>query len=180
VNENLNNVSNKQPPNISVEFGAMSHPGLVRTKSEDHYIVCRMSRSLTTLLANLSMDSNPSGESVYGMVIADGLGGLIAGDIASSEAIKALFKLVQETPDWIMRLNDDMAYVVLHRIKDRFRKVREKLIEKVKDRPSLSGMATTLTIAASHGTDLFIGHLGDSRAYLLSQNHLYLVLDRCS
>jgi len=161
---------------IQVEFGALSHTGKVRTNNEDHFLICQLNRAIKTILTNVSayMIPDEAADTAYGMVVADGMGGRAAGEVASREAIAALWELVRETPDWVMRLDDsDMAGVIQYRLKTRFDKIRAKLLEKTERDSSLKGMGTTFTIAASLGHDLFIGHLGDSRAYLFSCDHLY-------
>lgn len=161
--------------NIQVEFGALSHVGKVRTNNEDHFLICRLDRSIKSVLTNIPQSAIPAEQTdtAFGMVVADGMGGPAAGEVASREAILALWELVRDTPDWIMRLDKDMACVVQFRLKRRFEKVREILLDKVKENKTLAGMGTTLTVAASLGNELFIGHLGDTRAYLFSHDHLY-------
>jgi serine/threonine protein phosphatase PrpC len=58
------------------------------------------------------------------------------------------------------------------RMKDRFRRVNAALLRDATAHASLRGMCTTMTAAVTHGNDLIIGHIGDSRAYLLHQGKL--------
>ena len=71
-----------------------------------------------------------------------------------------------ETPDWIMRLDQPRANEVLQRMERRFQQVRDVLIQKAKDDPSLRGMGTTMTVACTLGTEVLTAHVGDSRAYV--------------
>ena len=77
-----------------------------------------------------------------------------------------------QTPDWIMRVDKRSAKEVLKRMDQRFRQVKQALIERAESDPSLSGMGTTMTLACSLGTELIIAHSGDSRAYLFRQGLL--------
>ena len=52
------------PPPVKVEFGALSHPGKVRTNNEDHYGVVRRCRSRDVLLTNLPEGFLPPSEDV--------------------------------------------------------------------------------------------------------------------
>jgi protein phosphatase len=166
-----------------VEFGAATHPGLVRPNNEDCYLVGRVERALETLATNLPPGAVPArfAEVSYGMLVADGLGGGAAGEVASRLAITTFINLVLHTPDWVMRSGEDEAERILGRITERYRQVGAALAERAGGDPTLAGMATTMTLAASHGTDLFVGHIGDSRAYLLrgsdlirlTQDHTY-------
>lgn len=153
---------------VEVDLAALSHPGRVRTNNEDHFIATRFDRTMRTLATNLPEGEVPRryGETVYGLLVADGVGGSVAGEIASRTAIHALVDLVLETPDWIMRLDDPLAEEVLQRMERRFKQVREVLVERAKANPALRGMATTLTVACTLGPELLTAHVGDSRAYV--------------
>jgi protein phosphatase len=153
---------------VDVDLAALSHPGKVRHTNEDHFMVARFDRSMRTLETNLPEGEVPRhyAETAYGMLVADGVGGAAAGEIASRTAIHALVDLVIETPDWIMRLDEPLAREVLQRTERRFQQVREVLVEKAKANPALRGMATTMTIACSLGPELLTAHVGDSRAYV--------------
>jgi serine/threonine protein phosphatase PrpC len=153
---------------VEVDLAALSHPGKVRRNNEDHFIAARFDRTMQTLLSNLPDGEVPSryAETVYGMLVADGVGGSAAGEIASRTAIHTLVDLVLETPDWIMRFDDRLAEEVLQRMERRFQKVREVLVGRAKADPGLRGMATTMTVACTLGRELLTAHVGDSRAYV--------------
>lgn len=153
---------------VELDLAALSHPGKVRQNNEDHFFAARFDRSMRTLQTNLPESEAPPryAETVYAMLVADGVGGAAGGEIASRTAVHALVDLVIETPDWIMRLDEPLAREVLQRMERRFQQVREVLVERAKTDPSLRGMATTMTVACSLGPDLLTAHVGDSRAYV--------------
>jgi protein phosphatase len=153
---------------VAVDLAAISHPGKVRKNNEDHFIATRFDRTMRTLASNLPEGEVPSfhSETVYGLLVADGVGGAAAGEIASRTAIHALVDLVLDTPDWIMRLDDPLAGEVLARMERRFQQVREVLVERAKADLTLRGMATTMTVACTLGPELMTAHVGDSRAYV--------------
>jgi PPM family protein phosphatase len=157
-----------------VDVGGLSHLGLVRSNNEDHFLVARIDRTLRTIVTNLPPGSVPSEsvDSVYGMLVADGLGGHAAGEVASRTAIATLIDLVLATPDIITRLDDQLSREVLRRFERRFRRIAEVLAERARSEPRLDGMGTTMTAACSAGADLLIAHVGDSRAYMMRQGHL--------
>ncbi len=159
---------------IDVDLGALSHKGNVRTNNEDHFLAVRFGRVLQTMLTNVPDGLIPSrsDEVGYGMVIADGMGGQVAGEIASQSAISTLVGLVLDTPDWILRIGENEAEEVMRRLADRFCRVGESLYEKAKFNPSLSDMGTTLTVATTLGTNLIVANVGDSRAYLYHDGKL--------
>src|SRR5215471_829416 len=94
---------------VEVDLGALSHPGKVRKQNEDHFIATRFERSMRTLASNLPPGEVPAGyaETAFGYLVADGVGGSVAGELASRTAVHAIMDLVLETPDWIMRLDRD-------------------------------------------------------------------------
>lgn len=95
--------------------------------------------------------------------VADGMGGHQAGEVASATAVEAL-----------------RASVASGRaINDAIRDANIAVFEKAVDDPGLEGMGTTLTalVVPSFGDQLLIGHVGDSRAYLLRDGELSRVTD---
>jgi len=157
---------------VEVDLAGLSHPGRVRKSNEDHFIATRFDRTMRLLASNLPEGALPreSAETAYAYLVADGVGGEAAGEIASRSAVQALMGLVLETPDWIMRLDELLVEEVLERMELRFRQVREVLLESVEADPELRGMATTMTVACTLGPDLLLAHVGDSRAYVLRRS----------
>ena len=159
---------------IDVDVFGMSDQGNVRANNEDHFLVVRGGRNLETVFSNLS-ENRPGDrfeETAYGMIVADGVGGEAAGEVASEEAIFGLLNLALRTPDWQFRWGHKEKNTVRWRMQDRFRRVNAALLERATAHAALRGMCTTMTAALSHGKDLIIGHIGDSRAYLLRAGKL--------
>jgi len=94
--------------------------------------------------------------------VADGMGGHRAGEVASATALEALRAAVAagRPLDEALELANDAVY------------------EKSTDDPSMAGMGTTLTAGMAVENDLFlIGHVGDSRAYLVRGPEMEQVTD---
>lgn len=155
-------------PLVDVDLGARSHPGKVRPNNEDHYLVTRFERTMKTLLTNVPEGTVPAehADTAYGLLVADGMGGAAAGEVASRTAIGALVDLAIQTPDWIMTLDDARVGEVLDRMKQRFEKLSGVLTERAQADPKLAGMGTTMTLVLSLRSDAIVVHIGDSRAYL--------------
>jgi serine/threonine protein phosphatase PrpC len=162
---------------VVVDIGAATHPGCVRPNNEDSYLVVRASRSLETLHTSLPEGSIPlwSEERSFGFIVADGMGGHAAGEVASRLALRTVIEHVLATADWIMRDPDVYSDKIEERIAERFSAANEAVHEQAAQHPLLSGMGTTMTMAASLGTRLFLGHVGDSRAYLLRGGQLQVL-----
>src|SRR5262245_4812841 len=153
---------------IQADLAGRSHQGKVRPNNEDHFLIVRFGRFLQTLATNLPDGHAPPdhGETGYGMIVADGMGGMAAGEAASRMAISRLIELATQTPDWILAPDEALMEEVITRAAGRFGAVNEAIIERARHDPGLAGMGTTLTMAMNLGTDLLIAHVGDSPAYL--------------
>lgn len=161
---------------VNVDLFGISDKGNTRTKNEDHFMIARAGRAVETVLTNVpDSDAMPGElfeETAYGMVVADGVGGEFAGEVASRQAIYTLLSLSLHTPDWQFRWGPKERNTVMWRMKDRFRRVNAALLREAAAHANLSGMCTTMTAAVTHGNDLIVGHIGDSRAYLLHKGKL--------
>lgn len=160
---------------VQVDVSALSHVGHHRDNNEDHFLVTKASRSLQTITTSLpDGDIPPQVDEVnYVMVVADGMGGHAAGEVASRMAIGSLIKMALEQPDWILRVDGGNTREIKRRSRTRVQKVGAMIVEHGQREPALKGMGTTLTLVRSLGRDLMITHVGDSRAYLLRGRQLH-------
>jgi protein phosphatase len=133
-----------------------------------------LGRYLDVLLTNLPDGEAPgrSEETGYGFVVADGMGGAEAGEVASRLAITTLVNLVLEVPDWIMRMDDNRVQETMERMAQHYRSVDAEIGRRAREDHALSGMGTTMTLAYSLGAHLIVVQIGDSRAYLLRGGRL--------
>ena len=91
------------------------------------------------------------------LVVADGMGGAAAGEVASSVAVAALARLDEDEP------SGDL----LELFSETVRGIEGQLAGLVDAEPRLRGMGTTLTAVLHDDTRLGLIHVGDSRGYLL-------------
>ena len=82
---------------------------------------------------------------------------------------------VKHSPKWGFKINKKEARELFERVRDHVQAIDETLTERSEADHRLFGMGTTLTVAYSVGVDLFIIHLGDSRAYLFRKADLQLL-----
>jgi PPM family protein phosphatase len=160
---------------VRLDVSGLTHTGHQRTNNEDHFYVAKCSRVLQTLTTSLPDGDVPAQaeETNYVMIVADGMGGHAAGEVASRMAIASLIKLALEVPDWILRMDEGYRREIVRRSRTRVQKVGAMIVEHGLRDPALKGMGTTLTLARSLGRDLMITHVGDSRAYLLRDGQLH-------
>ena len=157
-----------------VDISAQTHTGHVRANNEDHFYVARATRALETMLTSLPVGDVPdrADEINHVMVVADGMGGHAAGEVASRLAISALVGLALDIPDWIFRVDDEHAPEMQRRAREVVQQVGALVFERGREDAELRGMGSTLTCARNCGRDLWIIHVGDSRAYLLRAGRL--------
>jgi protein phosphatase len=157
------------PPSTraDVEFGACTDPGLRRTTSDDHFLIVQLGRSHETVISSLPGDALPDRfeERGYGMVVADGMGP-DGPEVASRLAIATLAQLMLRFGKWNLRINERTAWDIVQRAERFYRRVGEAVTDASRQHPSLTGMSTTLTAIYSAGDELFVAHVGHSRAYL--------------
>jgi PPM family protein phosphatase len=87
--------------------------------------------------------------------VADGMGGAQAGEVASQLAASAL------------EAGDSDGLEGTKRIDSLIQEANRRIYDRASSDPTASGMGTTMTVALVEGMTVAIGHVGDSRAYLV-------------
>ena len=127
---------------LRFSYAGRSHPGLVRTNNED---------------------AGFAGPTLQ--LVADGVGGAAAGEVASATAAYVTSALALASAS---RPGTDLVELL-----DRAaRLTHEQLREGTAADPTRTGMGTTLTALVTDGAHVALGHVGDSRAYLLRDGEL--------
>lgn len=159
---------------VHIDISALTHPGHRREHNEDQFFVAKVTRGLETLMTSLSPGDIPdrADELNHLMIVADGMGGHAAGEVASRLTINALVAMALQIPDWILRAEPGHAAEIERRAREAVQRVDSILVERGRQDASLRGMGSTLTAARSFGRELMIAHVGDSRAYLLRAGQL--------
>lgn len=98
-------------------------------------------------------------------VIADGMGGHVAGEVASRVAVETVFSLVKERPK-PRRIRDEPSLLGEATIAANTAVLREA------EAKSLPGMGTTLTALRVRGRTATVAHIGDTRAYFVKPSEL--------
>jgi len=99
-------------------------------------------------------------------VVADGMGGAQAGEVASGVAVETMASM---RPDDDETAEEDLAEAV--------REANRRIHTKAQDDRELAGMGTTITAAWVHDGRVAIGHVGDSRAYRWREGELAQLTD---
>lgn len=158
---------------LPIAFGAASYVGNVRSQNEDHFAVFRLRRTAELLLASLAREDLPAPDSCsYAMVVADGMGGMKSGELASRLALQTMVDLAGQATSWVMKLTDLDAQQIQQRVDAYVQRIHATLQERGQSDPSMENMGTTWTSTHLFGHNAVIVHLGDSRAYLFRDGEL--------
>ena len=111
-----------------------------------------------------NQDSGYAGPHV--LAVCDGVGGAARGDMASATAIGQLRRL-DDGP-----ATDEEHADLLGQVSGALHRAHDRIGELVDENPTLAGTSTTATVALFDGESLAMGHVGDSRAYLLRDGDL--------
>ena len=143
-------------PLHSLRWAVSSDPGLKRTSNEDSY------------------STRPD---VGLFVVADGMGGHVAGEVASRVAVEAIKAFIQETAGadknrtWPFPF-DPTVSLEANRLRAAFRIANHKIAAAIADSHDLRGMATTASAVLVGPRGASVAHVGDSRVYVLRKGQL--------
>jgi len=132
-----------------LEIASCTDPGMVRSHNED------------------SIASDPANGLV---VLADGMGGYNAGEVASGMATTVITTEIQQLLTKIQPFQIDAktkATVAGQMIREQVLKANTSIYQAAQSQPQYAGMGTTLVVCLFYDNKMTVGHLGDSRLYML-------------
>ncbi len=153
--QRLRNIFGKpqpQPaPALPVSAAGQTDVGLQREHNEDVFGV------------------SPEGELV---VVADGMGGHNAGEVASALAVESLMACL--SPEGLPTAGGDPEEVAAL-IKDCVLKAHQRILDKAASDKDCAGMGSTVVLALRRGPALHLCNVGDSRAYIMDRHGIRLL-----
>ena len=96
-------------------------------------------------------------------ILADGMGGYNGGEIASKLAVHTVREYIENNFDKIEHTKEE----ILNMIKKSMENANSVVYEESKKDDNLQGMGTTLDVCFIYNNKIYIGHVGDSRVYLI-------------
>lgn len=126
-----------------MKFGVVSDIGMVRETNQDSHFT-------------------PEDESMPLFMVADGMGGHNAGEIASVKAIEKVKEWMKENTKELTSINK-----IENSVAKSIEYANKYIFNYSKTANGFSGMGTTLTMGYVFNDKIIIGHVGDSRAYLI-------------
>jgi len=146
-------------PSQSLSWAVSSDPGLRRTSNEDSFC------------------TRPD---IGLFVVADGMGGHVAGEVASRIAVEAIEAFSQETAGadknrtWPFPFDPDVS-LEANRLRAAFRLANRRIAARIADSQDLRGMATTASAILFGAKRACVAHVGDSRVYVLRDGELHQI-----
>ena len=136
--------------------------GRSRDHNEDTFLVADLSTKRASLLPEVrDHEVGPRGSF---FMVADGMGGAAAGEVASAMAADLIYKHMSTV--WPAD-SEISAQRFAYRMKEAVESANAGINGYTRDHPEVRGMGTTVTAAGVFGTDLYLCQIGDSRGYLV-------------
>jgi PPM family protein phosphatase len=151
---------------LQVTLFGKTDVGQIREHNEDNFVVADLSTA-TRLVTSENHEAHIGGRGLL-LGVCDGMGGAAAGEVASKLAVDLIFSSLSGAS---VQNHDDLAFGLVQAVEAAGRKIYQ---EARSDR-SRRGMGTTSTVAALMSERLFLGQVGDSRAYILRGERLVQV-----
>lgn len=136
--------------------------GRAREHNEDAFAIADLSRGGATVAD--AVRTHEVGERGTLFMVADGMGGAAAGEIASEMAIDVVLKEVAEQLAKGDRLDEEQFASAIKRATA---SANAHIHAFALEHPEFRGMGTTATVAGVLGDTLYLAQVGDSRAYLI-------------
>ena len=154
------------PVRVSV-FGK-TDLGLTRDHNEDTFLVADLSAGNASLHPDVrNHEVGPRG-SLF--MVADGMGGAAAGELASAMAADVIYQHLATT--WTQD-QDVTAARFAYRMKEAVELANQRIYGYAREHPDVRGMGTTVTAAGVFGDELYLTQIGDSRGYLVRNGEAF-------
>jgi len=152
---------------ICIEVFGLTDVGLVREANEDSFLVADLSRHLSDLTRELQC--HPLGKAGSIFVVCDGMGGALAGEVASRMAVETILEIMEREPFPSTR------DALVGRMEAAMAEASERIFIASRKDIRRRGMGTTITLAALIDEQLLVGQVGDSRCYVMRLDTIYRV-----
>lgn len=149
-------------------YGA-SHVGHHRAQNEDHFLTVDIDRTLSVTHSSVAAPTTLPGTRCSLLIVADGMGGYAGGELASAVTVDTIVDYVMHHVPWAVI--DEAAERALQEGFQQAALECQRRLRQAAERHGASPQAgSTLTAAYAAGQDLYVAHVGDSRAYLVRQD----------
>jgi PPM family protein phosphatase len=152
---------------VRLSLYARTDVGRARDHNEDNFMVADLTARRPIL--DPEVRDHPVGDKGSLLVVADGMGGAAAGELASAMATEIIYEQMLAT--WIDgRRSDFRSFLTF--LQQAIEAANHAIHHRSLAEPGLSGMGTTLTAVGILGEKIGFAQIGDSRAYLLRRGEV--------
>ncbi len=153
---------------ITVRYYGATNVGLIREHNEDNLTMGNLATKVRDMPDGAVQEATVD-ESGILLAVCDGMGGAAAGEVASQMAVDTIFEIMSEGAACSSR--DEFARRLVFSVED----AGSRIFGSAKMDRTKRGMGTTATAAGLVDKVLFVGQVGDSRAYVLRNGELSLI-----
>ena len=146
---------------VVIDSYGLSDVGLVRTNNEDSFLIATPTRDFANQNPAELSGIIPQNGTMF--IVADGMGGAQAGEVASRMAVETVGRNFINALEKQAVLDQQSLITALT---ETIREANELIFQQGQKNSELNGMGTTLTAATVFGSTILFAQLGDSRAYL--------------
>jgi serine/threonine protein phosphatase PrpC len=147
--------------------------GRVRLSNEDQFLCAELTKAMRVWQTTLSEPKAQFGEErAHVFLVADGMGGHSAGELASALAVVAIEQFTLNNFKWFFHANGLEAQRILEQFQSALQLADARIFQESAEHPEFRGMGTTVTMAYHLDAQLCVVHVGDSRAYLFANDAL--------
>lgn len=150
-----------QRPALEARIGTHTDVGKVRTNNEDSLVVFDLGKTGT--IAASGEESTLIQPPGLLLIIADGMGGMKSGEMASRMCVVDFPKIVLK---WLKEHNTGDAEELQRALEEAVRETHKRIFTTAQSSPEMKGMGTTMTAVLLQESRALIAQVGDSRAYL--------------
>src|SRR5690349_20339095 len=161
-------------PPLHVEAFGRTDRGQLRENNEDQFVIAELAKILHVNQSSLPEPGEQAGANRgHLFLVADGMGGYAGGEVASRIVASTVEECLLDSLKWFLRTRGDEGDELADKLQEAVTEADQRVIREAVRKPQLYGMGSTLTLALHVGRELFVAHVGDSRAYLCRNGRLY-------
>ena len=152
---------------INIGVFGLTDVGVVREANEDAFLIADLSRHLSDQTKELRDHKLGPGGTL--LCVCDGMGGALAGEVASKMATETILEIMEREPF------PSKHSELVRRMDSACKEASERIFIASRRDIQKRGMGTTITLAAMIDERFFVAQVGDSRCYIMRHDTIYRI-----
>jgi protein phosphatase len=153
---------------VKLECFGLTDRGKVRRLNEDQFLIADLVKSMKVIQSSLPTDDHDERFGIHHgklLVVADGMGGVAGGEVASGLAVETVLDYVLNAMPWFFRVKDNGQEELESELRTALEECQRRVAATAAE-TRMRRMGTTLTMAYLLWPRVTVVHAGDSRCYL--------------